>query len=132
MVCTRTNITTIYKLIERGATVNIKCNNNSSILQFVRQSKVTKYIIDHSARGNELQFDDNRSIISELYLDTNNDKHIKLLLENGDNPNMINNYKDSPLFYAVRNEEPSIDAINLLIDYGGKINYIGSSSFSVL
>jgi ankyrin repeat protein len=51
----------------------------------------------------------------------NNINMVKMLLDGGSNPNLLDTRKRSPLFYAVMNGNTSI--VRILLEYGGNANW---------
>jgi uncharacterized protein len=122
-----TNVTTVYKLIEKGADVNLKRNDRASLFEYLSVKgnlELIKYFIDNGAKVNEPQGDDGYSILAKCLCQRKiNIDVIKLLLSNGADSNMLNKNGDNILHYALDNECSSTDIIKLLVtDYSVNIN----------
>jgi len=129
------DVKTIKYLINLGADVNIKIGSK----EYGKDHLSIFYSIIIGNKDIFLMLIENNDILYDVPNDQNqtpliylmNDHHfllkdklemIEKLLIKGANVNFIDNYKNSPLIYAVQNRQLPI--IKLLVKYGANVNYI--------
>lgn len=121
--------------LNKGANINCvdKNNNNALILAvFSRDYELVKFLANYHKDEKGRVIEDiepiavnwkNKDGISALHLaiKLKNFRIAKILLDAGVDPNLTDKYGETPIFNAVKEDEP--DLIELLLSYGADVNH---------
>jgi uncharacterized protein len=121
-----TNISTIYKLIEKGANTNITTKFGSTLLYLAVTSDNIELINLLIEKGNDVNKKNNskRSPVSATCLQSssNASQILQILFNKGANLNCVDIYGDTPLHDALFAETIRLDVVQFLVDNGANVD----------
>ncbi len=120
------HVALVQLLLDAGANPNVQDNSGFWPLTYAAKhgnDSIVQALLNAGASVDAQSGNDKRTPL----LWCNHHTTARLLLKAGANVNALNAYKESPLIEAIRYVNPSLELINLLIEYGVDIHHGGEA-----
>ena len=115
------NLETIKMLIENGASLEtVNKNGESALFEAVKGGSVKCFEYIRLLSSNYKKKDKKGNTLLHLASSLSNSKMLEFLLKNEENPHLVNNILETPIFTAVRRRH--LENVNLLTKYGAYID----------
>jgi len=120
------NIDIVNFLIENGADLNARDEEDNSVLHLVNDVKIAEILLNAGANINSINMHGDSPLFMAYNVDI-----AKIFIDKGLDVNYRNNYNETPLFGLLKYNS-SLNSVKLLIENGAQLNIVNSNRSTLL